>query len=254
MRAPAFLLAGLLATSLASTARADVSAILGVDATTSVRTTLLSMGEDTQPATPVGSVVLHLGLTQDPVYGLVAQSVEILPASLAIGDLGWGVSGSFEDLEVTLTDGAVDLASSRLAAVPVGDHTAELAASDFTVGLQAGLLTATGTVLDQPIAVLRELATETWPIDLSQPATIVTTPLPGGAVAVELRIPVQEGVPLAPPFLVSWLTVDGTLVLSGTTTVPVPASPHPLWIGVALVLATLAADRAMRRGGGREHA
>ncbi len=229
--------------TLALTAQGEVVVELSVAPATSLAATLESMDQDVVPAEPSGALFVRLVLTEHPVHGLVAQSVEIVPGSLSIGDLAWFVSGAYETLTASLGGGTASAVSSPIPASPTGANTAEVPTDDLTLELMGGELSASGTVVDHGIDVTRDLSLDPWPIELGSVATIVTTPLPAGAVAIELRIPVSQAVPIDPPFLVSWLTLDGELVLSGTRPSPVPATPHPLWVGVALLLAALVVQR-----------
>lgn len=235
--------ASLLSLSLCFAADAQIDFALSVDATTQVDATLQSMGQDVQSVAPSGSVAVKLVLTEHPVHGVVAQSVEILSGSLAVADLSWSVAGENETLTAAMTEASVSAVSSPILALATGTNTAEVPTADLSLAVAAGVLSADGTVVDHAIEVMRVFAADPRPLKLGSTATIVTTPLPSGAVAVELRIPIDEAIPVDPPFLVSYLTIDGELVLSGSAPWRVPASPHPLWVGVALLLAGLAVTR-----------
>jgi hypothetical protein len=241
----------LILAAIASDARADVVVTLSVDPETSLRATLLSMDEDPQPVSPSGSATLQLVLTLHPTYGTLAESVELVAGSLSFADLEWSVAGSLEDLSAGLTDGMASLAISPVSTTPVGVNTAAVAPDAVKIALEDGQLSATGVVVDHPIFVMHDLVDAPFPVDLGQSATVVTTTLPSGVLAVVLRVPIDEAVPLDPPYLVSWLQIDGELVLSGTTGLPVPASSGPLWLAGALLLASAWAHRRAIKAGSR---
>jgi hypothetical protein len=243
----ALLLSTVLLLATASSAHAQVTVVLSSGASSNVTATLLSMDDDLQNTTISGAITAQLQLTEHPLYGTVVQSIELLPGSLSVGNLGWSVSGTEESLTASLSNGSAKLSSSPVAATATGVNTASLPTSDFVLKLSEGQLVASGTVLEHPIAVSRALAADPRSVQLEQSATVVTTPLSSGAVAVELHIPIAEGIPLDPPFLVSWLAIEGELVLSGTTPVNVPSSPNPLWIAAALLAATMLALRRPSR-------
>jgi hypothetical protein len=245
-RSLALLAAGLLL-ALASTAGASVDVELFVDVSSDLEATLLSMGEDVQPAAVVGSFVVRLELIEHPTHGLVAQNVEILSGSLTVGDLGWSLSGPFETLTASLADGAASASSSGpIVATPIAANTSDVPTSDVALTLEAGDLSASGTVAGHGITVGRSFAADPRAVDLSAPAQILTVEAPSGVVGVRFDLPITLAVPIDPPFLVSWIQLDGTLVLSGTIPSTLPASPHGLWAGAALVVAWWAAVRRRR--------
>lgn len=228
---------------VASPAVSSVEVELFVDPATDLEATLLSMGEDVQPVTAAGSFVVRLELVEDPIHGLVAESVEIVSGNVTVGDLGWSLSGPQETLTASLANGAAFASSSGpIVATPIADNTSEVPTPDVMLTIDGGELTASGTVVGHGITVGRSFAADPRPVDLSAPGHILTIP----GLCVEFDLPISLGVPLDPPFLVSWIQLEGTLVLSGTVPSTLPASPHGLWVGAALLVAWWAAVRRRR--------
>jgi hypothetical protein len=242
------ILAAVILSAGASATRAEIDVKLSVDPDTHLQATLLSMDESSQSVQPSGSVTLRLVLIEHPTHGTLAESVELLPGSLTFADLDWSLSGSLESLSAGLIDGEASLVISPVTTIPVAPHAAAVAPDAISVELASGQLSATGVVVEHPIFLMHDLASAPFPVDLGAGATVVTTPNPSGTFDVVLRVPIDEAVPLDPPFLVSWLQIGGELVLSGTTALTVPASSGPLWLASALLLASAL---AFRLGGSR---
>lgn len=220
---------------------------LAVDGSSDVRAKLRSMEELTRTADVSGTLRARVELVEDPVNGLVAKSIDFIGGSLSVVDLDWELDGTYESLVADFKGGTASAVGGVISATAVGTNEAEVAMDSLGITMDGGSLTAGGTVVDFDILVVRDLDSAPWPLTLKSNATLVTTPGPAGRVDVSLHIPLAEAVPVQPPFLVTYLHIDGVLALSGTSPpTSLPASPHPLWLGACLLGAGWLAERRRR--------
>jgi hypothetical protein len=240
----------LLAVADARDAHAQVQAdvLLSVDASSGVTATLRSLSDDVEAVPVSGTVLAHVVFEEHPLYGRVASSVEIVSSDLTLGDMAWSLSSSLETLSGSLSNGGVSIASTPIPGVANAAHTATLATSDLVVLLDDGELAASGMVLDDGVLASRFLDADPRVVRLAPTASVETVPSAGGQTQVALHIPIDERVPVDPPRLVSWLTIEGELVLSGAAPAPAPLLPHPWLLGAVLLgAAVIALQRGARR-------
>jgi len=244
----AFVLALASALSHAPAAAAQHTVKLSVDPGTAITARLLSFGEDELPASVTGDVTAQVVLADDPSYGIIVGELSIPSGELAIGPIVWSVSNALESIDAELVDALAQVTASPVDAIGVGSRTSVIPTDDLLIVMNAGSLAASGPVLDGTLTIDRLFDVNPRSIKLGPQATLVTGSQPSGETYVELRIPIDEAVPLAPPYLVSWITIQGELVLSGSAVAAVPVSPGvpPIVVGLIAAAGVLMLHRVGR--------